>query len=326
MTRMLKLHAVVVTILGMAFCAFFQVSKHGPAFRSLNPFGEDPYDSVGSFGVQFVLFLSVLSIIRAFRPHPKGVLMDQQAVLARGEMMVVIAVGITLVTDLIAMVRHTTMWVGSTAGYELGWMALGLFAVTVIEGWYLYEAVQTLGLTSGRHSWKSVATVCAGAGVVVALYPESLRHYLFGELFTVLVGIAVLFVPIRVASMNVVSEASGSYTDSLDDVAAVYSRLKVASPLFSLVCDQVERILDSHFIRAVVRLLNPRQNRWNLIIASAILIGAALLIAELREPGSAVPTKRLFLLIAVYVGLETAGFATGYALLSKPLRLFSPMR
>jgi hypothetical protein len=57
-----------------------------------------------------------------------------------------------------------------------------------------------------------------------------------------------------------------------------------------------------------------------------MLIGAALTIAELREPGSAVPTRRLFLLIAVYVGLETAGVATGYSLLSKPLRLFRPAR
>jgi len=322
---MLKLHAVVVMILSMAFCAFFQVSKHEPAFRSLNPFGEDPYDSVGSFGVQFVLFLSALSLIRAFRPYPGDVLKENQAVLARGEMMVVLAVGITLVADLIAMVRHTTMWMGSIAGYVLGWMALGLFVVTVMEGWYLYGAAQTLGLKRGPHAWKSTAAVGTGAVVVVALYPESLRHYLFGELFTVLVGIAVLFVPIRIVSMNVVPEASG-FTDSLDDVASVYSGLKGASSSFSLVCDSLERVLDSSFMRAVTGVLNPRQHRWNLIVATAMLIGAALIIAELREPGSAVSTSRLFLLIAVYVGLETAGVATGYGLLSKPLRLFRPMR
>lgn len=151
MTRMLKLHSVLVVILSMAFCIFFQVSKHGPPFRSLNPFGEDPYDSVGSFKVQFVLFLTVLSLVRAFRPYPRGVQKEQQVVLVRSEMFVVLAIVITLVADLIAMIRHTTMWMGSITGYELWWMALGFLVVTVIEGWFLYGSVQTLGLQSCTH-------------------------------------------------------------------------------------------------------------------------------------------------------------------------------
>jgi hypothetical protein len=326
MTRMLKVHAVIVMILSMAFCVFFQVSKHEPALRSLNPFGEDPYDSVGSFGAQFVLFLSVLSLLRAFRPYPGGVLKEHQAVLARGEMMVVLAVGITLVVDLIAMARHTTMWMVSIAGYVLGWVTLGFFVVVVVEGWYLYGAAQTSGLTADPHAWKRMAVVCSGAVVVVGLYPESLRHYLFGELFTVLVGTAVLFIPIRIVSMNVVQETLGAHSDSLDDVASVYSGLRGASSSFSLMYDVLEAVLDSRFIRAVAGVLNPRRHRWNLMVATAMLIGAALIIAELREPGSAIPTSRVFLLIAVYVGLETAGVALGYSLLSKPLRLFRPLR
>jgi hypothetical protein len=66
--------------------------------------------------------------------------------------------------------------------------------------------------------------------------------------------------------------------------------------------------------------------RWNLIVAAAMLIGGGLLIAELREPGVLVPMRRLFLLIAVYLGLEMAGVVTGYVFLSRPLRLFRAMR
>lgn len=163
-----------------------------------------------------------------------------------------------------------------------------------------------------------MAVVCTGVVAILAFYPERLRHNLFGELFTVFVGISVLFIPVRIVGMNVVPEFLGTYTDSLDDASSMYRGLKVASSFFAAVCGQIERVLDTRLMRAVTRLLNPRQHWWNLIVVTAILIGGSLLIAELREPGAAVP----ILLIAVYLGLEAAGVATGYVLLSKPLRLF----
>jgi hypothetical protein len=63
-----RLHRVTALITGaaLAFALFFQIAKGGP-FRVVNPFGEDPYDAVGSFAVQGTLLIGALTYARALR-------------------------------------------------------------------------------------------------------------------------------------------------------------------------------------------------------------------------------------------------------------------
>ncbi len=42
------------------------LAKHAPGMRDVIPFGEAPFDAIGSFGVIVAVLLSVLSLARAF--------------------------------------------------------------------------------------------------------------------------------------------------------------------------------------------------------------------------------------------------------------------
>jgi hypothetical protein len=47
-----RIHRVtaLIAFAAVVFYLFFQINKGGP-FRDVNPFGQDPYDAVGSFAI-----------------------------------------------------------------------------------------------------------------------------------------------------------------------------------------------------------------------------------------------------------------------------------
>ena len=67
--RSFKTISFVVFLLTIFFLAVFDNSKNIPLLAVVNPFAEDPYDAVGSFGIQLAFFAAFLSLIRAFRPY-----------------------------------------------------------------------------------------------------------------------------------------------------------------------------------------------------------------------------------------------------------------
>lgn len=54
----------LITFAAIVFYFFFEINKGGP-FRDINPFGEDPYDAVGSFAFQVGLLVGILTYARA---------------------------------------------------------------------------------------------------------------------------------------------------------------------------------------------------------------------------------------------------------------------
>ena len=84
--RSLKTMSFFVFLLTIFFLAFFDNSKNIPLLAVVNPFAEDPYDAVGSFGIQLAFFAALLSLIRAFRPYAtKEIPSNQQVLILRGE-------------------------------------------------------------------------------------------------------------------------------------------------------------------------------------------------------------------------------------------------
>ena len=63
-----RVHRVtaLITLAALIFYLFFQINK-GKPFRDINPFGEDPYDAVGSLAVQGALLIGILTYARALR-------------------------------------------------------------------------------------------------------------------------------------------------------------------------------------------------------------------------------------------------------------------
>src|SRR5215471_1695618 len=120
MSRSVKVSALLTLGLALLLFLFFDNCRHVPALSQVNPFAEDPYDSVGSFAIQLAPFFALVAILRAFRPYPSEKTRDRQLVLyARAAYFSCLAVAVTLVADIIAMLRHPSLWLGIAAGHVL---------------------------------------------------------------------------------------------------------------------------------------------------------------------------------------------------------------
>ena len=91
------------------------VRKARPALRDVIPFGDDPYDAAGSFGVIVGMLIALLSLVRAFRPYREAPSTAQRTYLVRSQEAVVLVVFLTLASDVVAMGRHPSMWFGASS-------------------------------------------------------------------------------------------------------------------------------------------------------------------------------------------------------------------
>lgn len=315
MPATLKQNAVNLLALSIVFCVFFYASKHHPALNRNVPFAEDPYDAVGSFAIQFALFSSALSLVRAFRMYPDGVdIPSQRQLVAAGQSTGCMAVIVTLLVDLLALSRHPELWSRSaTSPLLLGVMA-GLLAWAAISFMFGLRAARHFGR---RDLWLRILPWFLGAMAIVVLYPERFRHTLFGAIATVVVGALVLFVPLRGFTLAIapppVAFVSGFAGDLLFVARALQARFSNAGGTRDCMdCDNGVPALSP-------TSLTPGK-LWTGICFCGILIGCCLAGAELRESSSALLGKRL-LVVAVYAGLEAIALLLGFALLRRPLRL-----
>lgn len=296
-------------LLGLAFLFHFQLAKHWKPWAAVNPFGEDPYDAVGSFAVQFVLFMMLVSLVRAFRP-----LSEEAAPVAsftRGALMASVAIGFTCLSDLVAMARHLPVWFGRPQGTQLfAATALLLFWSIAAAAWFLLSAPAA---KSPRSAARTKLAIPAGALVALALYPENFRNSIPGAIFTAFCGSLLLFVVVWSVGTALLPALEESSTDLLDDVTAL-----LAPWLRGALGRGERRIRRPHNLPA---RLNPRRMGWALAVLTGLACGALLVAQELAQPGLSPHGSRRVLVVAVYLFLESAGVLTGYALLAEPLRL-----
>ena len=89
-----KVNALLAFLLALLFYFFFMHTKHDAALSAVNAFAEDPYDAVGSFGIQAALFCGVVCLIRAFRPQDsEGASLERRIFVVRAQMAAVLSVG-----------------------------------------------------------------------------------------------------------------------------------------------------------------------------------------------------------------------------------------
>ncbi len=284
-----KLSALLLALLAVLFCCFFEFTKHNPVLSPVNPFADDPYDAIGSFGIQAAAVLAALSLLRAFWPYATDNISEKQkALLVRTQMMAVLAVGITLAGDAIAMARHTRLWLPSRGGHLLFELIVGMALLTAAAGIFVYRAIPDIRLQKSTNASGKAAIVSIAAILVLPLYPESLRNRLAGELFAVLVGDILLFIPLSFLAMALVPDQGE--IDFLDPLRFAWAKL--------------------------------REHQWKLILFVGMLMGLILALAELREAnGWPHLTGHIALVLGVFIALETAGLLLGYAVLRKPMGL-----
>ncbi len=324
MSRQLKVGACLTFVLAVIFYLFFQISKHQSALSQVNAFADDPYDSVGSIGVQLAMFTAILSLLRAFRPYKtEKDVGNQQVLLIRGGYITCLSVAVTLVADTVAMLRYPAVWIGFPAGQVLIALIGGLALLTALVGWLFFRSAQGIMVPSAQGGWiRAIILSCVGI-LIFALYPVSWRQIVVGELLTVFVGTVLFFVSVW-AWGKVISPTLGThFEDAIDDLAAVYDWFKAHTGHFALLLSMCEKLLGLSFLRPLLNWLNPRKHAWNAVLLIGLLIGAALALVELTSGDGGPPPLGRFVIVAIiFMGIEGIGVLLGYTLLGKFLGLF----
>ena len=186
----LQRNAVLVSGLTIFFWWSFEFAKHDPSLRSIIPFGDDPYDSVSSFGVITATLLALVSLTRAFFPQGVG-RSGRPIYVLRAQLAVPFCILVTLAATGIAMLRHTTLWVGAPGSKQLLVLLAAQAVLSLLTLRILLKNVEV----RERRLFARPAVLWLGTTVALALYPERLILETPGHLFTVVFGAVCLFVP-----------------------------------------------------------------------------------------------------------------------------------
>ncbi|MFL6427269.1 MAG: hypothetical protein ACJ71S_03420 [Acidobacteriaceae bacterium] len=287
MPKVLKRNAVILLGLAALFGWSFMFAKHDPALRNVIPFGDDPYDAVGSFAVIVGILVALLSFFRAFRPYRGTPDMAQQVYLLRSQEAVVLAVFITVATDAVAMARHPSLWIGAASREKL-LVLLGVLVIITVAVQLLIRAAQEKLGSFGTRRWAAPASATLLALLIFAAYPEHLINRTATHLFTVVAADLVLF-----ALMRVWLNALVPYAPDGERMAkrAARARFRTAG------------------------------QRWAMALLAGTMIGAFVFLTEMGEGSGAVPWGRLVFVASVYIALGLAGILIAYAFLGTSLGL-----
>lgn len=328
MPRSVKVSALLTLGLAILLFLFFDNSKHVPSLSLVNAFAEDPYDSVGSFGVQLALFLALLAVLRAFRPYPSEKTRDRQFVLfARTAYCSCLAVAVTLGADVIAMIRHPSLWLGVAAGHLLAALLGAMILMTALVFWAIFLTTCTLSLDSPLQRWTKASAFSLSGILLLAFYPEELRQSIGGEILTIAAGILFLFGLVWALGTAITPTQDQPFEDVIDDLVITYqwhkARTTPSNPLLAI-DTMLEKLLIPPLIHSILHWLNPRRHPWNIVILLGVFMGIFLLLSDLIGEGGPPQLGRLALVAAIFIGVEFGGVLLGYALLAKPLGLFRP--
>lgn len=279
-----KIDSLAVIGVAAAFQWFFMFTKHDPGLRSLIPFGDDPYDALGSFATIVNILICPLLLWRTFRPYRAGPPSESQIhYLRRTQAAVPLAVLVTLAADGVAMARHPHMWIGNPSQNKL----LAAFAaVALISAGALFVIRFSAPVAQQRKGATASSAIVAALFLsTLALYPERLIVHLSTHLLTVIIGDLLLFLPVSVLLRSLLPEPAAS------------------------------EHLQQKTRRASVYI-------WTAAMAGGLAIGVWLFLAEMTEGGAAMPPLRMRLFVAsVYIGLTLAGTFIALVLLKRPLGL-----
>lgn len=271
-------NALLVCGLALLFSWAFFLLKHSPAFRDIIPFADDPYDAVGSFAFITADLLAATSLVRVLLPKFVGRSCDSLYV-SRTQAAVALCILMTVSTDAIAMLRHTSKWSG----------APGEPAMLTILACLLAGSIGVLLVVcrpSRPPNSRSSITACAvflGTILCLWLYPESLIDSTLTHLVTIDLGALLLFAPV---TFFVLALLPG-------DPSA--DHLSGAS-----------------------RGIGPVP-RWAFAALLGLAVGLSAFLAEIRETLGSIPLGRLALVGSVYAYVGLSGLLIAYAFLRKPL-------
>jgi hypothetical protein len=321
MPRSLKRSSLFVLLLSVFLWIFFDQSKHLPLLAVVSPFGEDPYDAVGSFGVQLASLSALLSLVRAFRPYPIPATQSSQASLLRGQWVAILAVAVTLLADLIAMFRYSSIWRASLPGLLLA-VSLGfMILMTLWVSRNLTQNRASHSMEAGSNRWPRAWIIMAAGTLILSLYPISWREDIAGGVLAAALGMFILFMETW-ALATAILPGSSRESDVLDDLLALHGWLKEESLIAASLFRPLETLAGSVSIRRAWGWIHPRRHVWRLILMAGLLMGLGLALAESLVEGASANLHTALLVLAIFITLEGSAVILGWLLFSRYLGLF----
>ena len=319
---LLRLVSISSLLFATLFILLFERAKHDPGLAGVNPFAEDPYDVVGSFGVQLAFACSILSAIRAFGTDLKTEsLYNRYTYTLRAIGVSQLAIIVTMLADLVALVRHSALWNPSRGVDILIGFTGGLLLLSSGFCLYLIRLANRRSVCS-KNPLRQVQVVpflmLLG---LLGIYPGGWRDGIAGAIATASAGMGFLFFPVALLSKAMFPCPDVPEKDLVDDLYGICQTLKPRSGFLARLTDLVERSAGTTGLGIIKGMFNPRKHEWTLLTLIAILAGVLVASIEIFSEGPSREVGQTLLVAIVYIVLESAGVFLGYALLKRFLGL-----
>lgn len=322
--RKLKALALFVFGLSILFYFFFDFCKHTPSLGAANPFASDPYDAVGSFGIQLALLSALLTLIRTFRPFPQKEAAPGQILLTlRTGTVVLLSVTVTLAADAIGLARSIGAGGASPVAWALVALVTGMVLVTLAAGWIFVRAARRAEVPSARPTRGRAVIISGLAILILAFFPLAWRNSgVPGAIFSALAGMALLFLTVWAVATAIFPAAESNYEDIFADSSAIFQAVFQRFGRAAGYLTWMGKLAAFPPLRRLLGWLNPRRHRWNLVILAGVAMGLLLVLVEAVAEGMSPNLGRALLVVGVYVSLESAGVVLGYLLFGKYLGIY----
>lgn len=274
-----KINAFLVCGLSLLFSYTFFLLKHDPAFRHIIPFGDDPYDAIGSLAFIAGNLLAATCLVRVLLPNLVG-RSGGGIYVARTEAAISLCILMTVSADVVAMLRHPSQWRGSSGELALLMILSSLLAASI--GVLLVIRPRAQAPSFSR--WILLWIVFIVALLCLWLYPEPFIHNTVAHIITC-------------------------------DIADVFLIAPVAFFVLTLFPDEASQT--THVANSARDFGSIP--RWTIVTLLGLSIGVAAFLAEIRESTGSVPLARLVFVGSIYAYLGLSGLLIAYAFLRKPL-------
>lgn len=320
--RVLRLAALGGLLPTVLFILFFERAKHDPALAAVNPFAEDPYDAIGSFGIQVGFVCAGLAMLRAFRTDLKNdSLCNRYTYTLRSIAVAQLAIIVTMLGDLLACALNLPLWIGSSEGRSLTLLAAGLLVLAAAYCWYLIRLANRREVCSKNPLGQTRIVPFVILLVLLGVYPAGWRGGIAGAFIAAGVGLLFLFLSVALLSKAMFPCPDVPERDLLDDLSGILRDCRPRSGPLSRLASSVERIAGGPGFRRTREMFNPRIHPWRLLGVMGVLVGFLLALAEVFGGGTAPGTGQIVLVAVVFIALESAGAILGFALLRRFLGL-----
>jgi hypothetical protein len=313
----IKINTVSVFLFSVVFIWFFFYCKHNSLLSEVNVFNFDPYDAVGSIAIQISFVAGFFSTLRIFAVTNIEVKPSYHLIMIlRGNLVSLLSILVTMISDIIALVRFRKIWINSSSGIFLSAMVISFMLITVILILWTLKLDLAKNLKI-RYNMFSLKNLWSLAGfIIIAFYPVPgpFKKSILWAVFTAYLGMAIQIMIVRNLVFLIFPSEEISGSDLISVMNEIYlgvkSRITFLNPFF----DYIEKGLKNMKAKPLISWLNPRKHRWILIILIILFSGIVLAFLEGFGEEWIGITKKSLLLFSVYLGGESAIILLFYGL------------